>query len=386
MSQDLAQYDAGFLSAIDAAITNANAPAQETTPQTPAEPVQQQDEVATKEPDQTQEETPVVKSDKKGVDSLIDDEPVEPKKADDDLLEDAPEEVKSSEKQRNAWSAIKSEKKQLAAKVAELERQLQEKSKLQDADPLKQEAETYKKRVEELEKVAAAYDITKTAAYKNEVTKPLEEVGSGLEQLASDSGVELKDLVAAFKETDPKARRAALLSVSESMSEIDRVTLIQLNQRCLGAFNRQSELEENASQALEELRSLEQQQSEKQKTESKAAEMRAVEATLEKVRKAADKFAVTDAEKDSVVEAIAKASQESSFDELSVDDKAWAVVAANALPKMKDVVVSLRKEVAALKKEISGYAGSRASSGATQQNGAAKQADRNVDFLSAIGL
>lgn len=371
--------ESGFLDAIgkvsdqaEAAESKQQTPVQQQPEQTQANPNPEKEEDVSLDPPKAEETKEQPKSDKKGVDALVDD---------DESIADAPDDVKSDPKAKNAWSQIKSEKKELAAKVAELERKLSEASKLPESDPIKKQADEYKQKYEELEKEAAVWRIEKTEAWKNEVTKPLTILENSLKELAEATEVSPEAIAKVVMERDTKARRALIAELGDSMTGADLAQLQNIVSEAQKVFARRDELEENAAEALKELTERESTLTQQQKLEAKATEMREVEAIAEKLKKASSLFAVEDGKGESVVQEIIQNAQSKPFDEMNAAEKAFAIVASQGLPKMKEVIVALRKEKAALQDEIKALTGTRPSGGI---QGNQKQTDDGLGFLASL--
>lgn len=357
------------------------------TPPVPQAETQQSD--ATQQTPQTEEPKTETKQSKKGLDALLDDsgeEPADqqqPEKTED--AEDIPENIKDNPKAVAKWGEIKAEKKALERELQQLKAQLTEKSKLQDADPLRKEAEEYKRKYEELEKEAATWRIEKTSAYENEVTKPLLQIENEVTEIANRHDIEADKVLAAFNEPDPKVREKMLEDIAEFMPQSSRYKLFALNDRCIDAFKKAGELHQNAQAAMQELTAREQVLREQSKAESKAQEIRAIESNLEKLKKVASNFVLDDQSPEKFIDELKAEASETSFDELSPEDKAFAVIASTSLPKINKVITALRKEIKSLRSEISGYGSAmpRASGGQASQGG---RNNAEASFLEAVGV
>jgi hypothetical protein len=355
-------------------------------------PVPQQQEEA---PQEAPKETPVEETKqteskpvKKGVDALLDDAPdQEQDQQKTEATEDAeeiPENIKDNPKAVAKWGEIRAEKKALEKKLAQAEAQLAEKSKLQDADPLRKEAEEYKQKYEELEKEAATWRIEKTSAYRTEITEPLLQIEDEVTEIAKKHDIDADKLLAAFNESDPASREKMLEELTEFMSQSSRYETFALNKKCLSVFKRAGELQANAQAAMKEIMEREQVMSQQSKTEAKAQEMRAIEANLEKIKKVAADFVAKDQSPEKFIEELKNEASETSFDDLSPEDKAFAVIASTSLPKVRKTIVALRKEIAKLRDEISGY-GSAMPRSSTGQTGFQK-ASGDASFLESVGI
>lgn len=358
--------------------TPAIQPPSQQEPQQPQQP-QQQAEPAAEDPSQT-------KTQKRGVDSLLEDAAEEEPQpaAEQEDAEDIPENIKDNPKAVAKWGEIKAEKKALERELAQLKSQLSEKSKLQDSDPLKKQAEEYRQKYEELEKEAATWRIEKTQAYRQEVNVPLENIEKQIVEIAKRHEIDADKMIAAFNEPDHASREKALEELAEFVPQSTRYKLFALNDQTLKIFNRAEELHQNAATALRELQEREAQTAEQAKAESKAQQMRAIEENLQKISKVAKNFVPNDQDPQKFIEQLKAEASETLFEDLSPEDRAFSVIASNALPKLNKLITALRKENASLRSEISGYGAARPSPSSGQPS--IGKADSAADFLSAIGI
>lgn len=373
-----------FLSVMEGIVDNlGKEPTPAIQPPTQVQPEQQQ---APAEEQKQSAEPTEQKSQKRGIDSLLEgsEEEQEPAATQQEDTEDIPENIKDNPKAVAKWGEIKAEKKALERELAQLKSQLSEKSKLQDSDPLKKQAEEYRQKYEELEKEAATWRIEKTQAYRNEVNVPLENIEKEIVEIAKRHEIDPDKMIAVFNEPDHASREKALEELAEFVPQSTRYKLFALNDQTLKVFNRASELQNNAADALRELQEREAQTAEQTKAEAKAQQMRAIEENLQKISKVAKNFVLDDQDPQKFIEELKAEASETLFDDLSPEDRAFSVIASTALPKLNKLITALRKENASLKNEISGYGAARPSPSSGQPS--IGKADSAVDFLSAIGI
>lgn len=324
---------------------------------------------------------------KKGFDAL-EEEPEAPKETPKEA-DDTPADAKTPEA-RNAWSAIKSEaktlreeKSRLEAEKAELTAKLEAASKISDLDPVKAEAEALRKRVEELEPVVARSEYRKSSAYINSVEKPMQEIGENASALAKVYELPESKIVDALRETDIKRQNEMLDELTENMSGRDKARLYSMADRLEQLYRLDDQLSANASQALKEATALEAQQVEKTKNERRAAEMRAVHDSGDKLRKAVSLFKLDGESDDAAVKAVLDEANAVPFDEQDVETKAFSVIAANLVPRMQRTIRASQARIKALEAEISGLASAspRTAEGETIHN-AGEEAP--ADMMTAL--
>jgi hypothetical protein len=327
---------------------------------------------------------------KKGADALLgdDEETPEADAAEPEEADDTPEEIKSDKKASYKWGELRAEAKQakvLAKEVEQLRQQLAEREKLRDADPLKQEADELRKKYDELEKEAYVWKIEKTSAWKNEVEKPINHIRESIQNIAKEYEISEDLLFDAFSDGDMKSRAKKFDDVFEHLPRIVQNELARLDAAATDVSRRKAELEANAEQAYKELTQRESEMTEKQKTEIKAAQMRAVEADMAKIRKVAANFVHDDTPPENVIREIEQEVGATSFEDMTTEEKAFAIIAASALPRMNKTVVALRKQIESYKKEVGKISGTRPGGTSSGSNPAKGQPDGRP-FLEAVGI
>lgn len=372
-----------FLSVINAAIDNPTevaAPVETPAAQEEVSPALDLKPSTPKEPKSTET--------KKGADALLGEEESTEEATETDEADDTPDEIKEDKKAAYKWGELRAEAKQakvLAKEVEQLRQQLAEKEKLRDADPLKQEAEELRKKYEDLEKEAYVWKIEKTSAWKNEVEKPIAAIRESIETIAKEYEVSEELLFEAFADGNMKSRAAKFDQIFEHLPRIVQNELSRLDSEATAVSRRKAELETNAEQAYKELTQRETETTEKQKLESKAAQLRAIEADMAKVRKVAANFVYDDTPPENVIREIEQEVNATSFDDMTTQEKAWAAIASVALPKMNNAVVELRKKIKGYKEEIAKITNSLPGGSASASNSAKGQPD-GKGFLEAIGI
>ncbi len=325
---------------------------------------------------------------KKGADALLGDEESTEEAAETDEADDTPDEIKEDKKAAYKWGELRAEAKQakvLAKEVEQLRQQLAEKEKLRDADPLKQEAEELRKKYEDLEKEAYVWKIEKTSAWKNEVEKPIASIRESIETIAKEYEVSEELLFEAFADGNMKSRAAKFDQIFEHLPRIVQNELSRLDSEATAVSRRKAELEANAEQAYKELTQRETETTEKQKLESKAAQLRAIEADMAKIKKVAANFVHDDTPPENVIREIEQEVGATSFEDMTTEEKAFAIIAASALPRMNKTVVALRKQIDGYKSEIAKIGGVRPGGAPSASNSAKGQPD-GKGFLEAIGI
>jgi len=143
----------------------------------------------------------------------------------------------------------------------------------------------------------------------------------------------------------------------ESLTPARQAMVTQSAIRMRNLELRALEMETKAGELLKISTEEKKQMTEKQRTEARAAEMRAV-ADLEPVlKKVAASFALDGEDADSAVKAILEDAQKTPFEELSPKDKAFGIAAAAMVPRMKERIQFLEATLARKDRAIAKYTG-----------------------------
>jgi len=368
LSAALNPQSAAALATVEANVQNTPPPAPvttapEVTPVTPAAPVAE----ALKET--AVENRPL----KKGFDSL-DVEPEAPKAADpvqehSDLPPDA-----TTPQAKNAWSAIKTEAKELRTKVEALEaekaRLAAEAAKAKqftEADPEWKKYQELQKRLEEVEPVIARVAYQKTPAYREAVEVPRNALGVQAKTLADQFEIPEAKMVSALTESDPKRQTELLTEIADGMDERSKVRLFRIADDLEHIYNLDERMAQNAMKAHQEAEAVETQRQQQATIERKAAEMRAITDSKEKLMKVAKAFKVGDESEDQAVNAILTAANSTPFGEHSTEDAAFAVIAAQLVPRFMQNIRDLQSKLAAKEQYISQMAAANPRAAAGQQ-------------------
>jgi hypothetical protein len=388
-----------FTRALEAAL-NPTTPAPVATPE-PAAPEPTPTPAAdTPTPEPTpalQRETkPVVEKEKgplkKGLDALDDEEetPVakeaEPAEGDKD---DTPPVDAVTPEAKNAWTKSRNEIREFKAKVTALEAEktrlaaeLEGKKGLTENDPLKAEVEALRKEREEFQKEAAKWNVTKTDAYRDAVTKPLNRLSTDALGIAKRNEINEGRLIDALREPDEKLQNEKITELTEALPEREKFRLWGIADELRKVYERQDEIEANAHESLKEAQAREQVEAAERQTKNRAAEMRAVEDMKDKLLKSARYFKL-DGETDEVaVKAILEEANTVPFDEQDLKAKSFSVAAAAMLPRVLRNHRALAAKLAEAEKELASYVGAtpRTTQGAVDKTPSGEP----VDFVTAV--
>lgn len=310
------------------------------------------------EPDNTPEPTLKKPSElKKGIEALLGDEPVaDDKKADAPEPDDAPADA-TTPAAKNAWSGLKSELKELKQERERLAKELESAKSIKDSDPIKSEAETLRKQVEELRDKLVKYDFREDPKYVSEIGKPLENAKAQIAKLAKATEIDISAIEDAIYQGDEAKFLEKLDAAIESLPASRQAMLTNAAVQVRDLELKAVAMEEQAAEFMKTANEEKSKMTEKQRNEARAAEMRAV-ADLEPVlKKVAAAFSMDGEEPDAAVKAILEDAQRAPFDELGAPEKAFSVAAAAMVPRMKERITFLEKQLALKDKTIQRFSG-----------------------------
>lgn len=330
--------------------------------------------------------------DAKGVSGLLDDEVEEVAPTEDalsaDELKEMPASANTPEAQL-AWTTLKKENKAFTKELETLRQQVAERSKLADADPIRKENDQLKKELEEARNHLKAANVTKHPIYQERIDKPLQRIGAQAVDLAKRTEVDGDKLLDIIREPDPKRQRALFAEVASEMDDLDRTEFANLITQAKGVYAEEDEIRKDALEAAKELETRDASEKERSKTESKAAEMRAISDTLEKVGKISKYLAIEGEETpEDALKAVSEASQAKGWDEMDKDERAFAVVASNIAVRLKRNLAAKDAKIKSLEASLAGYTTASPSAGRGEEK-RAKETDgipEGASFAEAVSL
>lgn len=242
---------------------NEDAPADEApeTPAAPAKPGAEEPPVKAEKPES--KEPKVVKTPSvddftsiEESEEISDEEEEETVEDDADGDDEVPESVeKQGEKAVETWKNLKKETreakttaKELAAKVKDLERQLQGAATGETA----KELEALRNRVAEQERIIAATSVVESEEYRTAVTEPARRIEHEVRDIVEDPE-QVERIFDAMNKPTTKERIAALTSATEDMPELARQHVYNLSNQYLDVLAKDAEIREKAVAAKAEI-------------------------------------------------------------------------------------------------------------------------------------
>ncbi len=255
---------------------------------------------------------------------------------------------------------------ELRAKVAELP-ELSERAKF----------------AEEAEKELAIARVEGTREYKATILAPIQAIEDAAIAIAKANEVNPDDVLDAITEPDPTKRRELLKAVVAGLDEIDKQEVIRMAGDTQVLLQKREAIRANAAEARKEQEELTRQN--ETKAQKKAREAFEAEAanTVGELKKRLPFLALADGETpDGVFDGILAKARSTDLDSAPVANKAFAVAAALALPRMAKQFLKLQEENKTLRTRIAESNTSRA----TVSDTSAPAKTDGDDFFGNLGI
>ena len=268
---------------------------------------------------------------------------------------------------------------QLRQTVKEQEQKLKEMSGLVD----NQDIDQMRASLEQYEHEKAFSDLEGTEAYKQAVTDPLNELLEGVNQIGEKYDVDMDKLLDIVSMDNADEQDVAILESLTDVTDRDKARLYRIIDEIDPIMQRRDELQQNATEALNEARMLEE-----ERVNAELAETAAMRANVTRnvVNKVKEKLPFLNG-----IETVDMGSIESKAAELDPSvihpvDFAYNSVAAQILPTIVKEYMSSRKEAETLMEKLAEYEGAEPTMSGTPKSdsGSPSVANPDMSFEQAI--
>lgn len=240
---------------------------------------------------------------------------------------------------RTQLKAIQQEKEAVATELEDLRKQAA------DLPELRKQAEY----VEEAEKKLAILDVKSSKEYENTIQAPLDAIEEQAVAIAKANEVGTDKMFDAMAEADPVERRKLLKAVTEDMDGVDSAEIFQMAKDTQTLLAKRHEILSKASEAAKETQQnaklAEIAASEKSKAEYEAASSRVMKELKKRVPFEEQTEGETEA---GVYEVLNKKMQDTDFENLTPDRKAFAVASGLLAPRLLKQISEAKKTIAKL--------------------------------------
>jgi hypothetical protein len=324
-----------FTDALEAALNDLSNPTPEPTPE-PA--VEEAPEPAVEETPEAVEE---VAEESKSVDPIED--------LSDDIGDNwTPKAANRFKQLKDELKTNQSEAEKLRQLVADQEQKIKEMSGLvenRDIDQLQDRIAIY-----EQEKVIN--DLESTDAYNEAVTQPLQEVVTQASEIADKYEIDPDALIDALSLDEADAQDQALMELLPNATDRDKARIYNIIDKIDPILDRRNHLMQNAEEALEEARALEEQQYNQELAEEARIRSVVTKNVAERVSEKLPFLSGVDGfDMNEVKESVSEINPET----LHPVDFAYNAVAAKLLPVIVEQYIRTRKEAESLTDQLATY-------------------------------
>lgn len=322
---------------------------------------------------------------KEGLDAFLDESP-EKQEASPVADEEPPAGVRTKET-REAWKKMREgsqRAEKLERELAEMRKQLESAGKITDADPVKKENETLRKRIEELEPEIARVAFRKSKPYQETVAQPMQKIGANAKGIAEFYKIPDDKMVAALQEPDINRQAELLDEIVESMNGLHKNAVYSMANDLRKLYELDERMSEQAATAQKEAEAREAEENNRRITERKAAEMREVSNLKPKLLGVAKVLVKEGETPEAYAERIVSQANAVPFDDHEPATKAYLSAAGILVKDMAPALKTALDKVAALEKKIAAMssASPRAASGSPAPQGTGATGS---DFMSRFG-
>ena len=367
------QPEMDFTAALDAAFENLNTV--DTPPETdePAETEVEETEAVTK--DEAVEEQAEVSDDN------YDDDSFDPTSdLDDDIGDDW------TPKAASRFKSLKAELKESTTELDQLRQQVSEQeSKIKELSGMSDnpDYEDMKTKLESYEKEKMFSDLEDTDAYKNAVTKPLDNLMEQTKQIADKYDIDAEVLIDAFAQEDQTIQDETLAEILSEATDRDKAKVYRIIEDINPILERRTELLDNASEALNEANLAAEKKEEQLAAEKLQNRTNAARNVAERVKK---KLPFLSGIEGLDMEAIQQKAAEVDPSVLHPVDATYNSISAQLLPTIVREYIGLKKEVDSLTDRLSEYEEAEPTMSGTSPTSkqVAGQSNKDASFADSI--
>ena len=210
-------------------------------------------------------------------------------------------------------------------------------------------AEELREENEKLQERLAKLDYRATSEYRSKIEKPLDDIAELASTLDERNGLEADTIIAAISISDYEAQSRAIEDLKDKVDPRSFATISQLADQVITLYRRDEALQRNARDLMKSAREAEQEQQAKELLRNQEAFKNNVTKTFESYQDKIPLFIGDDGNTSGEFESLKKQAMELSFDDMTVEDKAFAALSSVSIGplirsynKMRQELVSLR--------------------------------------------
>ena len=367
------QPEMDFTAALDAAFENLNTvDTPPETDETAETEVEETEPVATDETVEEQAEVGDNDSDDDSFDPTSD--------LDDDIGDDW------TPKAASRFKSLKAELKESTTELDQLRQQVSEQeSKIKELSGMSDnpDYEDMKAKLESYEKEKMFSDLEDTDAYKNAVTKPLDNLMEQTKEIADKYDIDAEVLIDAFAQEDQTIQDETLAEILSEATDRDKAKVYRIIEDINPILERRTELLDNASEALNEANLAAEKKEEQLAAEKLQNRTNAARNVAERVKK---KLPFLSGIEGLDMEAIQQKAAEVDPSVLHPVDATYNSISAQLLPTIVREYIGLKKEVDSLTDRLSEYEEAEPTMSGTSPTSkqVAGQSNKDASFADSI--
>lgn len=254
------------------------------------------------------------------------------------------------EKAGAAFKAVKTELKSAKAEKAEADAQLaQAQARLEEVSAEAKEIDTFKAKIEELEREVGTVRIQKTEEYQNTIEKPLQSVVDEVQTLATKYELDPTELSNAVSTTDESKQDEVFETLLGSMSDRDKMKVYRQAEILRDVVAKETKLLANQDAALKELETRAEERKQQELVQRSEARKTAVSAVSTKLGKQVPEL------KDLGLDDITTEVADLDFGSLDPNLQSYHVLSGKLAPKLISQIRALNKKLGEQSDELAAF-------------------------------
>jgi len=204
------------------------------------------------------------------------------------------------------------------------------------------------KQNKELSDKVSAVDYRETADYKNNILAPYDDIASLAKTLAEKTGVDAGDILSAVSSRDYSEQSSAIDALKADLDDRSYASIIKMADDMTVLYQRESQIEQNATTLLEESRSSSAALSAQERERNDVAYKKSVSTTFDTYQDQIPLFIADDGTESPLSKSLKDQASAVDFEGMTVDQKAFAAMSAVSLAPMITKYREMTKKLAAL--------------------------------------
>jgi len=287
-----------------------------------------------------------------------------------------PEDVaKATPKAQNSWREMKDIIKERTRQIKELEARI-EQERTRKPEVSKEEVETLKKALEEKEQRLYAADVAATTEFQEAVAKPLQSVRDAVTKLAEKREIPVKDILAAFAETDTDAQEEKLSEIASNMNDLEKIKFYEMAKEYSRLQDVRGRILSDAKEAMSRIQQHREAQAAQEQESVKATRSKALDETWQTIQERVPLFREQEGNDswNQVLREVNDTARTLEFEALPPQDRALAAYRATLAPVLLTMLQDLHQQYNKVNTELDKIRGATPGAGGN----ASQQAEETI--------